>query len=169
MSAVIKTTTPFVIEPVLFKALEAVGAEPQRVSSEVLRSISQRNQIQADDILTNRSDYNGRQLFRQQGERWVLLHDSDEHFGSVVSQLSDRRYTPVSRFLSELCLGYEAAYQQHLNELEEQERIRLEEERKARVERTRQQAIARAKSQGYSVKEGRTSTGQVQLVLTRTV
>jgi glycosidase len=151
MSAVIKTTTPFVIEAALFKALETLKSEPQLVSSEVLRCISQRNEIQTGDILTNRSDYNGRQFFRQQGERWVLLHDSDEYSGRVVSQLTDRRYTSVNRFLAE------------------QERIRLEEERRARVENTRQQAIAKAKAQGYSVKESRTASGQIQLVLTRTV
>jgi hypothetical protein len=169
MSAVIKTTTPFVIEAALFKALETLKSEPQLVSSEVLRCISQRNEIQTGDILTNRSDYNGRQFFRQQGERWVLLHDGDEYSGRVVSQLTDRRYTSVNRFLSELSLAYDVAYQQHVKELAEQERIRLEEERRARVENTRQQAIAKAKAQGYSVKESRTASGQIQLVLTRTV
>ncbi|MBL4796927.1 MAG: hypothetical protein JKY50_05910 [Oleispira sp.] len=169
MSAVIKTTTPFVIETVLFDALERVGAEPKLVSSAILHGISQRNQVQAGDILTNRSDYNGRQFFRRQGERWVFLHDSDEYSTRIVGGLADRRYTPISRFLSELSLAYDAAYNQHLETLAEQERLRLVEERKARVEATRKQAIEKAKAQGYSVKEGRNTLGQIQLVLTRTV
>lgn len=165
----IKTTTPFIIESVLFKALEAVGAEPILVTSDVLQNISQRNQMTLGDILTNRSDYNGRQYFRQQGERWIFLHDSDEYSTRIVSEIRDRRYTPVSRFLSELSLAYDTSYTQHLESLAEQERIRIEDERKARVEATRMQAIEKAKSQGYSVKESRTSLGQIQLVLTRTV
>lgn len=61
MSAVIKTVTPFVIEEVLMEALQTVGAEPQKVTS---NEAVQRNRLQVGDILTNRSDYNGRQLFR---------------------------------------------------------------------------------------------------------
>ncbi len=169
MSAVIKTTTPFLIEMVLFNALEKMGAEPQRITCELQQGISQRNSVQDGDILINRSDYYGRQLFRQQGERWLLSHDSSEMNGRVVNKLTDRRYTPVSRFLTELSSAYDVAYQQYLELSAENERIRLERERKARVETVRQQAIAKAKAQGYSVKESQTATGQVQLVLTRTV
>lgn len=168
MSAVIKTTTPFIVESVLFKALEIVGAEPEILTNESRRALGQRRAI-AGDILTNRNDYNGSQFFHKQGERWVFLHDSDEYSGRIVSQLTDRRYTPVSRFLTELSKTYDDAYQEHLENIAEQERIRLESERKARVESTRQNAIAKAKAQGYSVKESQTATGQIQLVLTRTV
>lgn len=169
MSAVIKTATPFVLESVLFTALAAIGAEPKKVTNAVLQGISQRNQIELGDILTNRQDYNGRQLFRLQKEHWVLLHDSDEWNASIVSRLSDRRYTSVTRFLSQLSLAYDVAYKQHLDQLAEQERATLENERKNRVEAIRQQSIAKAKSQGYSVKESRTAKGQIQLVMTRTV
>ncbi|MGO4999263.1 hypothetical protein [Oceanisphaera sp. W20_SRM_FM3] len=169
MSAVIKTATPFALESVLFTALEVSGADPKKVTNTVLQGISQRNQIELGDILTNRKDYNGRQLFRQQGERWVLLHDSDELGANIVSQLADRRYTGVKQFLAQLSLAYDIAYQQLLEQLAEQERAILEEERKNRVEAIRQQSIAKAKSQGYSVKESRTAKGQIQLVLTRTV
>ena len=169
MSAVIKTTTPFVLESVLFTALEASQAEPVVVTKAELSRITQRNQIMEGDIMTNRSDYNGRQFFRQQDNRWILLHDGDEYRASVVSQLVDRRYTPVSRFLADLSLAYDVAYKEHLELIAENERIRLEQERIARVEGTRQRAIEKAKSKGYTVKEGKTSTGQIQLVLTRTV
>lgn len=169
MSAVIKTATPFVIESVLFKALTAVGAEPLKVTGEILEGISGRNKIQLGDILTNRNDYYGRQFFREQGDLWLLSHDSSEMGGRIVGQLAQRQYSPVRQFLSELNFAYSAAYQQHLEMLAEQERIRLEEERKARVEKMRLDAIAKAKSQGYAVKESRTAQGQIQLVLTRTV
>ena len=167
MSAVIKTTTPFVIEEVLIHALESVGAEPQKVTER--HHGNQRNQVQVGDILTNRRDYNGRQLFRLQNNRWVLMHDADEYSGRIVSQaLADKGYKSVATFLSELSLAYNLAYDQHLERVAKQERLRLEEERKARVEATKQKAIEKAKAQGYSVKETRKGN-QIQLVLVRTV
>lgn len=169
MSAVIKTATPFIIKSVLFAALEKVKAEPKIVTNDEFISISRRNQIQVGDILTNRKDYNGRQFFRKQGEQWVFLHDKDEYSTGIVSQLVGRRYTPVSRFLSDLTQSYGTCYQEHLEVIAEQDRIRLENERKERVEATRVKAIAKAKAQGYSVKESQTAAGQIQLVLTRTV
>ena len=168
MSAVIKTATPFVVEEVLMEALTAVGAEPQRViSNEVI--FEQRNRLQIGDILTSRSDYNGRQFFRFERDRWLMMHDSDEYQGRIVERLSEKGYTKVSRFLANLSSAYEVAYEKHLEKLAEQERIRLEKERKARVEATRQQTIAKAKTQGYSIKEITNSKGQIQLVLTRMV
>lgn len=173
MSAVIKTSTPFVIESVLFKALVKSGAEPQKITVENQLNLRQNNTILIGDILTNRSDYYGRQVFRRlvqpQGERWVLLHDSSEMHGKIVTQLANRQYASVSRFLSDLSQLYEQGYQEHLAQLAKEDRLRLENERKARVEATRQQAIIKAKAQGYSVKESRTALGQIQLVLTRTV
>ncbi|WP_133013494.1 hypothetical protein [Marinomonas flavescens] len=168
MSAVIKTTTPFIIKSVLFKALEAVGSEPKILTSD-LASALRKGRTLAGDILTNRSDYNGCQFFHKQGERWVFLHDSDEYSARIESQLSDRKYIPVSQFLTVLSHAYDTAYQEHVEAVAEQERIRLESERKARVESTRQNAIAKAKAHGYSVKQSETATGQIQLVLTRTV
>lgn len=167
MSAVIKTPTPFVMEEILIQALEAVGAEPEKVTGNIPGN--QRNRILPGDILTNRSDYNGRQLFREQNNRWVLMHDSDELSTRIIStSLTDKRYKPVAQFLSDLSLAYNLAYGQHLERIAEQERIRLEEERKARVEATKQKAIEKAKAQGYSVKETRKGN-QIQLVLVRTV
>lgn len=169
MSAVIKTTTPFVIEDVLIQALEDVGAEPQRVTDDMY-GLNQRNRLLVGDILTNRSDYNGSQVFRFEGGRWVLMHDSDEYSSRVTSRLlGDKRYRPVARFLADVGSAYDKAYKRHLEMLAEQERIRLEEERKARVEKIRLQAIDKAKAQGYSVKETRNNKGQIQLVLTRMV
>ncbi|MCL1120121.1 hypothetical protein [Shewanella seohaensis] len=168
MSAVIKTATPFVIEEVLIEALLAVGAEPKKVTSNEV-GLVQRNRLKVGDILTNRSDYNGRQLFRFERDRWVMMHDSDEYTALTVGRYSEKGYTKVSKFLNDVSGAYESAYGMHLEKLAEQERIRLEEERKARVETTRQQAIAKAKAQGYSVKETTNSKGQILLILTRMV
>ena len=168
MSAVIKTTTPFVIESVLITALEATGAEPVVATEQVMKSHNHIKDIQVGDILTNRSDYFGVQLFRFAENRWILRHDSDEMNGRITSSLASKHYKRVGDFLQLVGKAYEIAYQQHLEILAEQERALLEEERKKRVEATRQQSIIKAKAQGYSVKETRVG-GQIQLVLTRTV
>ena len=169
MSAVIKTVTPFVIEEVLIEALLVVGAEPVKITPSNLQAVSHRGGLVVGDILTNRSDFYGPQHFRQNGDHWILRHDSSEMNGRVSSMLTGKHYSKVGRFLEEVGSAYESTYAKHLEKLAEQERIRLEEERKARVEATRQQAIAKAKSQGYSVKETTNSKGQIQLVLTRMV
>ncbi|HIM98360.1 MAG TPA: hypothetical protein EYM57_10780 [Gammaproteobacteria bacterium] len=169
MSAVIKTTTPFVIEEVLIEALESVGAEPVLVTSVNQKTFNHRGGLAIGDILTNRSDYYGPQHFRMVSGRWILRHDSSEMSGRVSSALAGKTYSRVGRFLDEIETAYEKAYQGYLDRVAEQERLRLEEERKARVEATRQQAIAKARSQGYSVKETTNSKGQIQLVLTRMV
>lgn len=169
MSAVIKTTTPFVIEEVLIEALHVVGAEPMKITSLNLQSVSHSGGLIVGDILTNRSDYYGPQHFRLDRGRWILRHDSSEMNGRISNRLAGKQYSEVGRFLEGVGSAYEKAYQGYLARIAEQERIRLEEERKARVEATRQQAIAKAKSQGYSVKETTNSKGQIQLVLTRMV
>lgn len=169
MSAVIKTVTPFVIEEVLMEALQAVGAEPVKITTSSLRTVSHRGGLVVGDILTNRSDYYGPQHFRLEGDRWILCHDSSEMNGRISNRLAEKHYSKVGCFLEEIGSAYEVAYQGYLARIAEQERIRLQEERKARVEATRQQAIAKAKDQGYSVKETTNSKGQIQLVLTRMV
>ena len=169
MSAVIKTATPFVIEEVLMEALLVVGAEPMKITSSSLQTVSHRGGLVVGDILTNRSDYYGPQHFRLERDRWILRHDSSEMNGRISNRLAGKQYSEVGRFLEEIGSAYQMAYQGYLARIAEQERIRLEEERKARVETTRQQAIAKAKSQGYSVKETTNSKGQIQLVLTRMV
>jgi hypothetical protein len=170
MSAVIKTNTPFVIESVLLEALESVGAEPVKVTNEVLKKEKHSGGLLIGDILTNRADFYGVQHFRLMGDRWILRHDSSEMSGRITTKSAvSKNYRRVGVFLEIVGDAYESAYQQHLKVLAEQERIRLEEERKARIEATRQQAIAKAKAQGYSVKETRNANNQIQLVLTRTV
>lgn len=169
MSAVIKTVTPFVIESVLIKALEEVGAEPVLVTEQKLRTYNSVGGLQLGDILTNRTDYFGPQHFRQVNDQWILRHDSDELNGRVTTlSAASIGYKKVGDFLQIVGNAYQKAYQEHIDILAEQERIRLEEERKGRVEAIRKKAIAKATAQGYSVKEVRNGQ-QIQLVLTRTV
>jgi len=169
MSAVIKTPTPFIIKSVLIAALEEIEAEPIVVTEQVLITYKHQGGLQLGDILTNRTDYYGPQHFRLSKERWILRHDSSEMNGRITTlSATSKRYKKVGDFLQLVGKTYEKAYQEYLELLAEQERIRLENERKARVERTRVETIKKAKAQGYSVKEARKGS-QIQLVLTRTV
>lgn len=168
MSAVIKTSTPFTIELVLINALEVIGAEPVRINIINIKNYNQYGGLLEGDIVTNRRDYNGQQLFRFNGDIWQLQHDQDEYSAKVLSSKVTKQYQPVNRFLSTLNGAYQDAYLVHLEHVAEQERQRIEQDRIERVEMTRKQAIAKAKSQGYSVKEKHIK-GKIQLVLTRSV
>jgi len=163
MSAVIKTTTPFALDIVLFQALINLGHEPKNVTVKNIRDFQGINGVECGDIATNRVDYNGHQHFRKQGELWVLRHDSDQYNARV---LGSKHYKKVAEFLSELEQEYVYEYEHYLAELAELEKKEIEEQRKARVEATRQQAIAKAQAQGYSVKEKHIN-GKVQLVCIR--
>ena len=169
MSAVVKTSTPFVIESVLLAALTDAGAEPIKITKQTLMQYQHSGGLRIGDILTNRSDYYGRQHFRQDGDRWLLRHDSSEMDGRITSRaINSPHYQKVGTFLQNLGVLYQQAYTKHLEILAEEERLRIEKERKERVEETRQQAIEKAKAQGYQIKEQR-ANGKIQLVLTRTV
>jgi len=148
LSAVIKTSTPFTIELVLLNALEVVGAEPVTININNIGNYSQFSTLLEGDIVTNRRDYNGQQLFRFNGDIWQLQHDQDEYSAEILSSKSTKQYQSVSRFLSTINGAYQNAYQLHLKDMAEKERQRIEQERVERVEKTRQQAIAKAKAQG---------------------
>lgn len=163
MSAVIKTTTPFVLETALFQALIKLGYEPKYITVKNIRDFQGNNSVKCGDIVTNRVDYNGHQHFRKQGELWVLRHDADQYNARVLGL---KHYKKVADFLSELEQEYLCEYERHLAELAEIERKEIEEQRKARVEATRQQAIAKAQDQGYTVKEKHIN-GKIQLVCIR--
>jgi hypothetical protein len=167
MSAVIKTTTPFTIKEVLFSALATLGAEPVSITAENINNFRQQSNVAIGDIITNRRDYNGLQLFCFNGDVWQLQHDQDEYATRIVSA-TQKQYQSVSRFLNELNVAYQSCYKVHIDNIAELERQRIEQERIDRVEATRQQAIAKAKAQGYSVKE-KHIRGKIQLVLTRSV
>jgi hypothetical protein len=167
MSAVIKTTTPFTIKEVLFSALATLGSEPVSITAENINNFRQRSNVAIGDIITNRRDYNGLQLFCFNGDVWQLQHDQDEYATSIVSA-TQKQYHSVSRFLNELNGTYQGCYKVHIDNIAELERQRIEQERIDRVATTRQQVIAKAKAQGYSVKE-KHIRGKIQLVLTRSV
>ncbi|MFA0570467.1 hypothetical protein [Vibrio gallaecicus] len=167
MSAVIKTTTPFTIKEVLFSALATLGAEPVSVTAENINRFRQRSNVTIGDIITNRRDYNGLQLFCFNGDVWQLQHDQDEYATRIVS-VTQKQYQSVSRFLNELNVAYQGCYKVHLDNIAALERQRIEQERIDRIAEARQQAIDKAIQQGYSVKE-KHIRGKIQLVLTRSV
>lgn len=167
MSAVIKTTTPFVVQEALFNALAQLGYEPVLLNESNLNAYRHRGILQVGDIVTNRQDYYGNQHFRLLNDQWVLRHDSSEMNGRLIGKTS-KQYQKVGVFLKELEAEYAVQYQSHLEKLAELERQRIEEERIARVEATRKRAIEQAKAQGYVVKEKHVN-GKIQLVCTRSV
>lgn len=167
MSAVIKTTTPFVLQEVLFNALLALGCEPVLLTQENYIQYKHSGALEAGDIITNRVDYYGSQHFRYIKNQWVLRHDSSEMHGQVInSSKTSRYYQKVGLFLTQLETEYAIQYKSRLEQLAEQERQRIEEARKARVEETRKKAIEQAKAQGYLVKE-KYINGKIQLVCSR--
>ncbi|SFG68165.1 hypothetical protein [Neptunomonas qingdaonensis] len=169
MSAVIKTTTPFVVQTVLLSALSELGYEPVLITELNLNQYRQRGGLLVGDILTNRNDYWGRQYFRKVNHTFLLNHDSDEIHAQIISkQYTSKNYKPVASFLQELENEYAVQYQINLKHLAAIEREKLEEERVARVETTRRKVIAEAKAKGYLVKE-KYVNGNIQLVCTRSV
>lgn len=168
MSAVVQTTTPFVIESVLVTALTVLEADPIVITSDNLHQHRHREDIKVGDIVLNRVDYYGPQHFRKVDSQYQLRHDSSEMSGRVMSQVMTKPYKKVKGFLSDVEQQYQSALVQYQAELEEQERQRLEAERKARVEATRKRVIEKARAQGYSVKEI-TKQGKIQLVLRRSI
>lgn len=166
MSAVIRTHTPFVVKEVLVEALQEFGAEPIVVDKENISQYHHRERVLQGDIITNRSDYYGRQFFRSEQGMWVLQHDSSEMSGRIVSKLVHSNYKKVGRFLSEVEQIYENCFFRYQERLAKRERERLEEERKARVALKRKEVLQKAKEQGYSIKE-KLKNGKIHLILTR--
>ena len=168
MSAVIQTTTPFVIEEVLMTTLTVLDTNPFLITSENVHQYTHRGGIQIGDIVLSRTDYYGPQHFRKVGAQYQLRHDSSEMSGRVISQVMTKPYKKVAQFLRDVEQQYQSAYVEYQLHLEEQERQRLEAERQARVEATRKRVIEKAKAQGYSIKEV-TKNGKIQLVLRRSI
>lgn len=165
MSAVIKTSTPFINQEVLMRALSKQGYEPQLVNSNNINELNIHGRLQVNDLITNRYDWNGLQFFRKQSDSWSLWHDADEHNARV---LASKKYLSVTKFIEEVDKAYRSEYHAFLEEQAEAERARLEAERLAKIETIKNAAIAKAKEQGYSVKE-RHVNGRIQLVCVRHV
>jgi hypothetical protein len=144
MSAVIKTTTPFIDLECLCKALKAVGCG--------LR-------IEGNKVITDRQDVRlGFQEFQKDNYgRYVLFAYSH----------TDRNQADFIRFVEK---QYNVIYQNKLEEVErlrlEEEKKRLEEERLAFIDKQKTTIIERAKEQGYSIKEENIK-GKIKLVLVR--
>lgn len=164
MSAVIKTATPFINKDILLQALKNIGCNFK---------------LQGNEILTDRNDYYGIQMFSLNNGRYVFLHDSSAENGSPYMNLTrdypwgnikNQQYKSVSEFLKSVENEYQSLYQKKLEEAErlrlEEEIKRLEQERLAFIEKQKSTIIERAKEQGYSIKEENVK-GKIKLVLVR--
>jgi hypothetical protein len=144
MSAIIKTTTPFIDLECLCEALKAVGCG--------LR-------IEGNKVITDRQDVRlGFQEFQKDNYgRYVLFAYSH----------TDRNQADFIRLVEK---QYNVIYQNKLEEVErlrlEEEKKRLEEERLVFIDKQKATIIERAKEQGYSIKEENIK-GKIKLVLVR--
>ncbi len=144
MSAVIKTTTPFIDLECLCEALKEVGCGFH---------------VQGNKVITDRHDIRlGFQEFQKDNfGRYVLLAYShtDKNQADFI-RLVDKQYNMI--------------YQNKLVEAErsrlEEEKKRLEQERLAFIDKQKTTIIERAKEQGYSIKEENVK-GKIKLVLVR--
>ena len=172
MSSIVKTVTPFINEELLLKALDAIGCKYQVVGNE---------------IITDRTDYYGRQKFVFQNNRYCFFHDSSaERFihgpRYPWGNIDLKQHKKVSEFLKSVEDAYNEVYRKRLEELErlrleaaaeaerkrlEEERLRLERERQEYVEKQRTSIIAKAKEMGYYVQEKKVKE-TIKLVLVRT-
>jgi len=138
MSSVVKTVTPFIDRELLLQALDAVGCKYT---------------ISGDTIITDRSDYYGKQKFQFKNGRYCFLHDSSADnmvFGPSYpwGNIDLKQYKTVSEFLKATGQAYNNLHKKRLEELEKKrlaaiaEAERLRKEQMAEQERLRLLAIA---------------------------
>jgi len=164
MSAVVKTTTPFINKELLIQTLENIGCNYT---------------LEGNEILTDRKDYYGLQKFSLNNGRYVFFHDSSAEEGARYmtqiggypwGNIKNQEYKSVSEFLKSVEKEYQSLYQKKLEELElhrlEEEKIRLEQERLAFIDKQKTTIIERAKEQGYSIREENIK-GKIKLVFVR--
>lgn len=165
MSAVVKTHTPFISRELLLEALDALG---------VSYTVSQ------NQIVTDRKDYYGHQIFvySSTSGKYVFQHDSSADVGSRWNPYpwgaSFREWNTVSSFLQAVDTEYNNAYIRLEERIEEEKKIenerRLAEEKERKrqfILKQKQTILDKAKEKGYSVKET-VEGNKVRLVLVRT-
>ncbi len=151
MSAVVKTLTPFLDAAILCKALD---------------SLDVKYHMQGSNIVTERIDFYGNQIFVWNGSRFLFQHDSSAsspYYGWRNKNMKE--WKQVTEFLKILDVKYREKFAEHMEELERQ---RLEEERKRYIEDQRCRIIESAKARGYSIKETKRD-GKIQIILVRTI
>jgi len=156
MSAIVKTLTPFIDRELLLNSLDDLSI-----------SYSERDM----NIVTERVDYFGNQIFVWDGLSYTFQHDSDANMR--MSQLTGENIHELSRvsdFLSALDEKYRINYSKKVIELEklrlEEEKKRIEKAQKAYVEKQKKKIIEKAKSKGYKVTEKKKGN-KTQLVLVK--
>jgi hypothetical protein len=144
MSAVIKTTTPFIDLECLCEALTSIGCGFQ---------------IHGNNIITDRHD-----------ERLGFQEFKKDNYGRYVLYAYSYRDKNQADFIRLIEKEYKIIYQNKLEEIERlhllEEKKRLEQERIAFIENQKSKIIERAKEQGYSIKEENLK-GKIKLVLIR--
>lgn len=157
MSAIVKTTTPFIELELLLQALDALDVK----------------HTQAADgrIITERQDHYGNQAFILEGGRYKFIHDSSanrEHYS--FRQANWKNWKSVDAFILALEKEYTRCFDDRAAELvrlqHEEELRKIEEARQKYVESVKVKILENAKSQGYAVKEKKVG-GKVQLVLVK--
>jgi hypothetical protein len=156
MSAVVKTITPFIDRELLLKSLEDLAVKYVE---------------KGNDIVTERTDFYGKQKFVLEGGRYQFQHDSSAEMTDYPwRRLNMKKFKTVTSFLTAVEEKYLHFYEVRMEELErqrkEEELIRIENERKAFVHSQKEAILARAKESGYSVKEDNVK-GKIRLVLVR--
>ena len=164
MSAVVKTLTPFIDKEILLKALDKLGVKYK---------------LNGDNIITERRDYYGQQIFIWEDHVYKFRHDSSAELSEYLKRWGHypngwkenwKDWNSVSSFLQAVEKEYNKLYKEKLAELErkrlQEERRRMEEQRKSMIEKQKQQIIEKAREKGYYVKEKKVGN-KIKLILVR--
>lgn len=168
MSAIVKSSTPFIHKDILLKALEFLGVKYTLKPPSSLYLSSDH-----EEIITERVDFYGNQKFVYQNGRYVFEHDSSaDNLFYEWRRENMKKYLTVSSFLSAVEKEYNRIINEILEELkrkqEEEEKRRLEEERKAFIENQKQAIIKKAKEEGYTIEEKKVGN-KIKLILRRNI
>jgi hypothetical protein len=130
MSARVETLTPIVSKKFLIEALDELQVNFS---------------IRGNDIVTERIDYYGEQIFLFKNGRYAFLHDSSANM-EIYSfrKINFKHFNTVHSFLQAVEIAYnnaESRHKEELRRLEEELRRRQEEERKRQIELERNKAL----------------------------
>ena len=156
MSHVIRTTTPFISTDLLCEALDSMHIGYT---------------LQGKNIVTDLSDYYGKQTFcySETSGKYLFRHDSSANgrYSPYPWEMDVNQWGTVSNFLQAVDAEYNKAYDRMIERLEEEKRREEERRRKEYVENQKKMIMEKAKAKGYSIKETRRGD-KIRLVLVRT-
>ncbi len=130
MSARVLTLTPFINKEYLIQALKILNVNFK---------------LEGEDIVTERIDYYGAQIFKKQKNGYSFLHDSSANWKDYpYRNINFKNFKTVQEFLKAIEKEYLEAERRHkeeLRRLEEELKRKQEEEEKRRKEMLRQEQI----------------------------